>query len=430
MKRTNEEKRLYDSYKSAIKNKQTPCFSKEEWMTLFQYLNRENKDDAFNVLDSAIEAYPDHRPFIITKAELALYDGLLDEAYDLLEIELADAPEGEVKHLWIDYYYSSGEDKKARQLLDDLFERKPKYMERTLEYIIPVLSDSLDEDSHKFYTPYIQNAAKLFPKNPLLLEEWEKELMIQKRYEEAIGVCNQLIDNDPYSFMYWNDLAHLHMMQGEYEQAIEALDFALTISAEKEQVNQTKVFKGYCLYMNGSYEQAIELYQELSDNGRTEWEVNSLIAHCHVQMQHFDEAYEILKELIKHDEQEAYAIAMHDFVICCMMKGKREEAYQALKVAVSKHPLDEGLLMVYSLFGIFDKKKMPEIKNTIDRSITLLCPGQRPLDQHEMLQAARNRQILSGHGRQRERFGLFRPNLAHPPRHGGAARAPVAGIRR
>lgn len=202
MERTNEEKQLYDSYKSAIKNKQTPCFSKEEWMTLFQYLNRENKDDAFSVLDNAIEAYPDHRPFIITKAELALYDGQIDEAYDLLEIELADAPEGEVKHLWIDYYYSSGEDKMARQLLDDLFERKPKYMERTLEYIIPVLSDALDEESHKFYTPYIQNAAKLFPKNPLLLEEWEKELMVQKRYEEAIAVCNQLIDNDPYSFMY------------------------------------------------------------------------------------------------------------------------------------------------------------------------------------------------------------------------------------
>ena len=222
-------------------------------MCLYTYLSQQNDEDAFKVLERAIQEHPHHFPLLIQKVKLDLFDGFFDEAFALLSGELSDAPDGDVKPLWIDYYFSTGEDDHAKQLLDNLFKEQPDYLERTLEYIIPVFRDADDIDRID-YANYMQRAAEMFPQNHILLEEWRDELKEEARMEEAVKVCNQLIDLEPYSFDYWDDLARLYTVLRRYEQAIDAFDFALTINgSECQEVTQAKILKGYCLYMNGSY---------------------------------------------------------------------------------------------------------------------------------------------------------------------------------
>ncbi len=365
---------LYKLYKQGVKTGLSPLFDPEDWMNLYTYLCKQNKEDAFKVLENALKDYPHHHPFLITKVKLDLFDGFFEEALSLLENELADAPDKEVKPLWIDYYFSTGEDETAKKMLDHLFIHTPRYLEDTLEYIVPILRDVEDNETRLEYANYIRQAAELFPNNRFLLEEWRDELKAESRLNEAIAICNQLIDLDPYSFDYWYELARLYTIQEQYEQAIEAFDFAITINDNENNQTQAKILKGYCLYMNGSYEKAIEVYKEFQQDSFNELSVKAFIAHCHNQMEHYDKAYSILLELIQHDEQNYYSFSIHDFVICCLALDKKEEAYHKLKEAVNKHPLDEGLLMMFSLLGIWDGNMMDEIKETLDRSMALLNP--------------------------------------------------------
>ena len=365
---------LYELYKDGSKLDISPLFDPDEWMCLYTYLCTENKEDAFKVLEHALKDYPMHHPFLIAKVKIDLYDGYFEEALSLLENELADAPNSEVQALWIDYYFSTGEDETAKDILDQLFIQKPSYLEATLAYIIPLLREVEDPDTRLEYADYIRQAAELFPENRTLLEEWREELKAESRLDEAVRVCNQLIDLEPYSFAYWDELAHLYTMEERYEQAIEAYDFALTINSSEDEATQAKILKGYCLYMNGSYEKALELYKEFQGNGINELNVKAILAHCHIQMKHYDEAFPMLAELAQHDEMDSYTFSIHDFVICCLALGKHEEAYRALKEAVNKRPLDEGLLMMFSLIGIWDSNKMEEIKHTLNRSMALLNP--------------------------------------------------------
>lgn len=365
---------LYKQYKNGVKTGIFPLFLPEEWMCLYTYLSQQNDEDAFKVLEQAIQEHPHYCPLLVQKVKLDLFDGFFDEAFALLSGELANAPDGDVKPLWIDYYFSTGEDDQAKELLDKLFTEKPDYLETTLEYIIPVFRDADDLDRID-YSRYMQRAAETFPRNHLLLEEWRDELKDEIRMEEAVKVCNQLIDLEPYSFDYWDDLARLYTVLRRYEQAIDAFDFALTINgSESQEVTQAKILKGYCLYMNGSYEKAVELYKEFQGDACNEVTVNAFVSHCHVHMKNYKEAYTMLLELIKHDELDSYTFSVHDFVICCVALNKHEEAYQTLKEAVNKRPLDARLLLMFSLLGIWNENKIDEIKQILDRSMALLNP--------------------------------------------------------
>ena len=207
---------LYELYKDGSKLDISPLFDPDEWMCLYTYLCTENKEDAFKVLEHALKDYPMHHPFLIAKVKIDLYDGYFEEALSLLENELADAPNSEVQALWIDYYFSTGEDETAKDILDQLFIQKPSYLEATLAYIIPILREVEDPDTRLEYADYIRQAAELFPENRTLLEEWREELKAESRLDEAVRVCNQLIDLEPYSFAYWDELAHLYTMEERY----------------------------------------------------------------------------------------------------------------------------------------------------------------------------------------------------------------------
>ena len=128
---------LYKRYKKGGSTDISPQFSSEEWVCLYTYLSQQNNEDAFHVLEHAIQDHPHCSPLLIQKVKLDLFDGFFDEAFALLSEELSNAPERDIKPLWIDFYFSTGEDDYAKQLLDNLFAEQPDYIETALEYIIP-----------------------------------------------------------------------------------------------------------------------------------------------------------------------------------------------------------------------------------------------------------------------------------------------------
>ncbi len=135
---------------------------------------------------------------------------------------------------------------------------------------------------------FVSRGLTLFPDNLILKNELCYILEAEGNVLQAIELCDELIDRNPFSYEYWFTLGRLQSMVGDYEKAIEAFDFALTCDDSDMEL---KILKAYCLYMNESYERAIEEYQEIEGDEEVVRRIAPLMAECFMKLERYEEAY-------------------------------------------------------------------------------------------------------------------------------------------
>ena len=77
-------------------------------------------------------------------------------------------------------------------------------------------------------------------------------------FGRAIEYNNRLLDLDPYSFEGWVNIGKLYSMNKQYDKAIDAFDFALTIN--ENDVSALKM-KALSLYLNDNAPEAIHVFR-------------------------------------------------------------------------------------------------------------------------------------------------------------------------
>ncbi len=227
--------------------------------------------------------------------------------------------------------------------VDTLINKKCTYIKNLFEMIAPVINDmEMTNEAHDF----ILRGLKLYPNNVILKEELCYALESKGDISGAIKLCNELIDKNPYSFEYWFALGRFYSLGAEYEKAIEALDFALTCTDSDPDIN---ILKAYCLYMNGSYEKALEVYQELCSNKEFYDELQPFIAECYIKLKDYDSAYFTLRNYLKEKKFKDDANTLINYIRCCKEVGYEEEATYILEKAVEQYPNNINLLALQAL---------------------------------------------------------------------------------
>lgn len=80
-------------------------------------------------------------------------------------------------------------------------------------------------------------------------------------YEESKRIYNELIDRNPYSFTYWNQLASTQLMHNEIMESIQSSEFALAINPNDEEATLNKA-NG--LFSLGNFEEASKYYERFT----------------------------------------------------------------------------------------------------------------------------------------------------------------------
>lgn len=124
--------------------------------------------------------------------------------------------------------------------------------------------------------------------------------MNNANYEDAIDAYNMILDADPYSLQEWINIGNCHALLREFDQAIEASDFALAI---KENDEKAISLKGYCLYDKGEYEAATELFLTFSKITADKVTAYEILAECYIKrtmlpdaIAYLHDAYDLNKE--------------------------------------------------------------------------------------------------------------------------------------
>ena len=339
-------KKMLQHYLSVAETGKEPYFDADQIEDILDYLESIEDYTYYNeVLALGLKLHPGNSHLLLKKCALYVYEEHYEKALQLLD-SLVDVDVDDTYMIRLECYAAMGHYDKVimftRQLIDNQYENLSDLFENTST----VLND---EEMYKEALDYIKWGLRLYPDNHQLKEELCFTLEQLGDLKQAIKICNNLIDERPYSYQNWITLGHLYCTAQLFDKAIDAFDFALTCNDKDEDVY---LLKGYCLYRNGSFEKAIEVYNELLENNHNESliaEVTPLISNCYIKLEEFEKDYDLLKKLIYNQGKKPIAPIYIDFVRCCLELDRKQEAQEVLRFATKIYPDNIRILSLYIL---------------------------------------------------------------------------------
>ena len=296
--KSNKFKHILHKYEELCKENGSSFLDSEELADIAEYYHLTGKEEEARAAATyAVNVFPGATAPLCFLARTALFVDKDPVKAELLAEEIIDKTD-------LDYYYLIAE----IMMMQNRHEEANKY-----------LSEHFDEIAADEQQDYIFDVASLFCDYGLveLAQKWLSEyedteakdykelkakiLLWTGKSNESENVLNELIDSNPYSTTYWNELAECHFVRGEYNESITASEYALAINPEDE---DALLNKANALYSIGNGDEAINYYkrfQKVTVGARQNF-VNITIADIYLNQKKVEEAFKYFTKAIENSE--------------------------------------------------------------------------------------------------------------------------------
>ena len=291
------------------------------------YHSRGQIDDAVSVATYAIELFSGATAPLVFMARMMLIRDNDPESAEAFARQIDDKTD-------LDYYY----------IIAEIMIARGQYTEANdyLHSCFDTLDDPLDRSD------FILDAATLFAdyEQMEMAHEWLKQSNETESndYQEALGrilfskgdyaeserIFSHLIDENPFSAYYWNQLSASQLMQDNIQDAITSSEYAIAIDPNDEEALLNKANGLLMLY---NYEEALKYYHQYSEIHPQEAVGDLYQGICLFNLNRLEEAIEHLKRAEANYRGE--------------YKQYQQEIFQELAFALSRSGhLDEALYYV------------------------------------------------------------------------------------
>lgn len=286
-----------------------------------------NIDACKNTVDYAIKMFPGATMPLVFRSRVALlmeHDVARAEEYAEMIDDKAD----------LEYLYLKAE----IMIVDDRAEEAETFLRDAY--------DELDDDEDK--ADFLIDVANLYADYELmeyaqqwlsLSEEYDstdyKELqgriaMGLGNYEESNRIYNELIDRNPYSFTYWNQLASSQLLHNEIMESIQSSEFALAINPDDEDATLNKA-NG--LFNLGNFEEACKYYERFTKISPNSEVGEMFLGISLINLNRTEEGVEHLKKA--ESLADAFSEYLHDIYVelaySLTALGKHEDAMEYIE---------------------------------------------------------------------------------------------------
>ncbi|MDR2496908.1 MAG: CDC27 family protein [Tannerellaceae bacterium] len=279
-----------------------------------------------DLLQLGLRLHPGNIGLQVKKSQQLLRSKEYREALDIAETSglVNDLEVGLIK---LECYYKLKQYDRARAIVEEALAMGSDFVEDFCEQLAILMNDN--DRSTPSEREFIRKATLLFPDNMTLKDEYCFSLETDGKYDEAIRVCNEILDAEPYSYDDWLVLGRLHSLNESYGDAIYAFDIAAVCGEPDAELIAMKAF---CYYMNENYEKAIDDYCNIltDEDNETNYRISSLLSDCYTRVDKYEEAYRILKALV-------FGSSIKDpynnisFARCCLKTDRKAEALPVLQ---------------------------------------------------------------------------------------------------
>jgi tetratricopeptide (TPR) repeat protein len=194
------------------------------------YENEDHLDKALNALHDALAQHPYSVELYLKKAQMHLEQTEHDEAFASLDKAAAFAPNTlAIDLLRVTVFCDLEEFEKAFDVLDILYERNNSNEELSEIYFHEAQIHQLQEDYEEMFE-MMKKAVVANPKNDDMYGDLWFSVEMSHKYDEGIQFLLDIINVHPYSYFAWYNLGQAYSYKNEYEEAIEAYEYAFLIN--------------------------------------------------------------------------------------------------------------------------------------------------------------------------------------------------------
>ncbi|MFM9946664.1 MAG: tetratricopeptide repeat protein [Saprospiraceae bacterium] len=283
-----------------------PCFFEErEFLRIIGFYETEEQwDRALEAVDHALNCHGYSTDLHLKKAQL-LIEGH-KEALALLVLEQAaifDPAEPGITLMKAEalcYLYRYEE---ALELLENLKVEADAAGLSDIYMIEALVYETQEEYERMFYA--LRAALQADLANPDALEKLGLCMELSRKYKESIPLYEEVLDHDPYAYMAWYNLGHAHAYFSNYEEAIEAYEFAIAINDKYEFA--LRDCADLCFELK-QYSKALRYYLEIAELSEPDSDLMLHIGQCYQETGQSDLARSYYQRAVQLDvfNDEAY----------------------------------------------------------------------------------------------------------------------------
>lgn len=171
---------------------------------------------------------------------------------------------------------------------------------------------------------------------------------------EAIQTYKRIIQLDSFVGEAWFNLGQVYFLLNQYENAIEAYDYALVIN---EKDNISLIQKGHSYFQLGQWQQAVDIYLEYVHTTSDKWQVWLFIAECFEKMENFAKALNYYK--LSYKEMEDNYEAIVGIAICLLEMDQFQESLEYINksLEIGSEMADSWIYLAEAKVGLGEYKE-------------------------------------------------------------------------
>ncbi len=337
--------KLVQDFETNLAKGRVHFYNEERFVELVVYYESEGEvEKALEVTDLALQKFKYQIDLYLAKARLLLQSNLLDEAYEVLNQAETLAPtEIEVFILRSFIYCEGGQYEEALSCLDRFRNHASREQAVKLKLCEAYIHEHMKDFDYMFYS--LKKVLDIDPENHEALEKMWVSVELSKKYEESVVLHKTLIDKNPYSYLAWYNLGHAYSCLGEYQEAIEALEYSFLINSDFELAFRDCA--EICMQVM-NYKKALSVLHESIANFGVEPEIMVSISECHIHLEEYDKAKKVLVKAAKQDpyndeiffllgecfaREEKWQYAINAYRRALAIEDRREEYFASIATA-------------------------------------------------------------------------------------------------
>ena len=352
---SSEFRELLAKYENSIRLGIGTYFGIDEFVDLLSYyLSIDKSEEAATVLDTAKRLHPTAPENTKMEIRMLLYAGEATRALKLFnDLKYID----EIERLTIkaEIMVALRDFKQAHEIAIELLQKSAPGQESVYEGLEILLDCGFALDALEI----CETALKAAPQQ-ISLHEVKAECLIElQRINEAVKIYNNLLDSNPYSTFYWEQLGHIYYMVKKYGKSLECFEYESTINEEIEYAN---MMQAYCYYHLRDYSSAKKLFAALAEKYRNTVTPIFYIGLCHYYEGHIEESINAFDIAINNAQEGTISmmLARINKAILLDLSGEQSVADDAMSMALLMHPdnMKQLVLTEKLLYDLRDKENL------------------------------------------------------------------------
>lgn len=329
-------------YEGMVESHTPAYFEADELIDIAEYYASIGRhEDADKAISLAIQLHPDDTDALIFRARSLMLQGKKEEAKMVMQL-IGNTTDREYKFLQADLLMEDDRMEEADEILQQLAADE----EYELDTLLDIILDYVDVNQEKYAEKWMNRLFAHFDIPSLSKTDQRLRDMLCDYYNTfnqpgmAIPYLNMTLNELPYSTRHWNELGKCYLQQDQYEDAHEALDFALAID---ENNTETLTLKAFVYTQTGNFKEAINCYLRLEKATEKKTPVYMALAGVYFDTKDYESAMKYIQKLLgRKQEMTAFELANVYSItaLCHAALGHPDEGYGYMNQVLERNGYD------------------------------------------------------------------------------------------